>query len=607
MFGIAGVVSSIKKSPEDMNRLYRGLISPFLKDGLSVRQMYTTKSCIISVIEPKLACVRSSFFGQFDDGVSVIVFGEIFDDRQPDESVVEYVHRLFIKDGISSFATLNGSFCLFIHNEAECESFLVADRFSSRPVLYHIGQEYTMFSPDQRSFVYSERVSKKVNLGAVAAMLSSGHLYHDDTYMQDVRYLRGGSALHVHPAEKQIIKYWDYVIEPQPDEGMRVYQSRLSPLLLQSVERRLKGESKPVLFLSGGVDSRTLLGACMELGFKVELCSYYSRRHRESDAYVVEKIAKLSGMPLHLIRYDLPDIMACVHETTPFFGGMRSSIYEYEALKKIQGSFSSILIGDEVFGWYECAMASEEDMFANMFVNRLSSNPWRRLLSSSHYEDIRTHDEASFNKLSSQTSLVNLLDRRGYFGATELLSRDIIPGRCFLNYCIAKVRQPWLDNDILDFMRLLPTQYRISKALFQSTVSSMFPHLFSTPKATNAGSYLDTSMYYPLILEKNPNVVKEACFQGRYSIDSIFAPDALEHYLRNPNRPLSIRIKEQIRNSGFPAFERVSKLIYDMVKQHSAIFARKMCHSNRLLQWQILERIAILRFMVGSQLALELE
>ena len=607
MFGIAGIVSSVKKSAEDMDGLYRELLSPFLKDGLPVRQMCTTESCIISVIEPKLACIRSSFFGQFDDGISVIVFGEIFNDRQPDESLVEYVHRLFVKDGISSFAVLNGSFSLFIHNEAECESFLVADRFSSRPVLYHIGQEYTMFSPDQRSFVYSECVSRKVNLGAVAAMLSSGHLYHDDTYIQDVRYLQGGSALRVHPVGKQIIKYWDYVIEPQPDEGIRAYQSRLAPLLLQSVERRVKGESKPALLLSGGTDSRALLGACMELGLKVELCSYYSRRHTESDAYVAEKIAKLSGMPLHLIHYDPPDIMACVRETTSFFGGMRNSIYEYEALKKIQGSFGYILIGDESFGWVDRALSTEGDMFATAHIYHLSGNLWKKLLASTHYEDIRNHAEASFRRLSSRTSLVNLHDRKDYFYTTERLARYLIPGRCFLNYCIGKVRQPWLDNNILDFNRLLPTQYRLSKALFESTARTMFPHLFSIPKATNEGSYRETFMYYPLILENNPDVIKEACFQGTYSIDSIFAPAALEHYLRIPNRSLTNRIKEQIKNSDFVALRRVSKLIYDIVKQHSAIFARKMRQSNTLSQWQILERIAILRFIVGSQLALELE
>jgi len=607
MFGIAGIVSGAKKKPEDIDRLYRELLWPFVKDGLPVRQLCTTESCIVSLIEPKLACVRSSFFGQFDDGISVIVFGEIFNDRQPDESIVEYVHRLFVKDGISSFAALNGSFCMFIHNETEYESFLVADKFSSRPVLYHIGQEYTMFSPDQRSFVHSECVSKKVNLGAVAAMLSSSHLYNDDTYIQDVKYLQGSSALRVYPAGKQIIKYWDYVIEPHTDEGIQAYQSRLAPLLLKSVERRIKGESKPALLLSGGVDSRALLGACMELGFKVELCSYYSRQYRESDACIAERIAKLSGMPLHLIRYEPADILSCVRETMPFFGGMRRSIYEYEALKKIQGEFSSILVGDESFGWYDRALASEEDMFASVFINRFSRNLWKKLLTDSHYEEMRTRDEANFNKLSSRTSLVNLLDRRIYFGTTEHLVRDIVLGRCFLNYCIAKVRQPWLDNDILNFMRLLPTQYSLSKALFQSTAGIMFPHLFSVPKATNNGSYRDTSMYYPMILEKNPDVVKEACFQGTYSIDSIFVPAALEHYLRIPNRSLRGRIKEQIKNSDFLVLRRVSKSIYDMVKKHSAIFAREMCHPDILSQWQILERIAILRFTVGGQLALELE
>ncbi len=609
MFGIVGIIRKDRQAPEDIKKIYEGLISPLLKDKLTVRNLHKDESCIVSTVEPELESVRSTFFEQFEDGISVTIFGEIYNDLQAGESPTEYVHRLFVKDGVTSFAGLNGSFCLFVYNRREAEGFLVADRFASKPVLYYIGGACVIFSPDQRSFVDSGAVSRKVNLAAVAAMLSSGHLYNDDTYIQDVKYLRGGLALRTKPAETQIIKYWDYVIEPQGDEGLQVYKLRLSPLLLQAVERRIKNQSRPVLFLSGGLDSRAILGACMELGLKVELCSYYSRNDIESDACVAEKLAKLSGMPFRLISYDQSDILECVRRTTPYFGAMRSSIYEFEALNKIRGDYSSIFIGDESFGWYDYALANEEDMFASANMYHLSNSSISKLLSAEHYRRIRADDEAGFNRLSNRTELVDIYARRVYFGTTECVGRDIIPGRCFLNYAVAKVRQPWLDNDILDFMRLLPSQYSRSKVLFDSTVRTMFPHLFSVPKATNQGSFQESSMYYSLILKKNPDIVSRVCFKEKYPIDSIFDRDALESYLRLPAYSFSGRFREYVKTSNIMPLRKLSQIIYDAAKRRSAVFAKKMktSHLCNLSQHQILERIAILRLITGDELKLKID
>jgi asparagine synthetase B (glutamine-hydrolysing) len=609
MFGIVGIIHKKRNGPKDIKRPYEGLISPLLKDKRTIRNLIMDESCIVSTVESELESVRTTICEQFGDGISVTIFGEIYNDLQAGESPTEYVHRLFVKDGVTSLAGLNGSFCLFIYDQRQAEGFLVADRFATRPVLYYISENYVIFSPDQRSFVDSGCVPRKANPAAVAAMLSSGHLYNDDTYIQDVKYLRGGLALRTKPAETQIIKYRDYAIEPQADEGLQAYKQRLSPLLIQAIVRRLKNQPKPALFLSGGLDSRAILGACMELGLKIELCSYYSRNDRQSDACVAEKLARLSGMPFRLISYDQSDILEAVRRTTPYFGGMRSSIYEYDALAQIRGDYSSILIGDESFGWYDYALANEEDMFASANIFHLSNSPTAKLISAEYYKRLQPQDEAAFNRLSYRTELVDIYARRVYFGTTECVGRDIVPGRCFLNYAVAKVRQPWLDNDILDFMRLLPIQYSHSKVLFDATVRTMFPHLFSVPKATNQGSFHESARYYSLILKKNPDIVSQVCFKDKYPIDSIFERAALENYFYKPAYSLGGKLREYVKTSNFMPLRKLSKIVYDQAKRRSAVLAKKMqaSHLCNLSQHQILERIAILRLITGDYLKLDID
>jgi Asparagine synthase len=40
------------------------------------------------------------------------------------------------------------------------------------------------------------------------------------------------------------------------------------------------------------------------------------------------------------------------------------------------------------------------------------------------------------------------------------------------------VRNPFLDNDILDFLTALPSHYRVEKSLYRSTIRRMFPAMF---------------------------------------------------------------------------------------------------------------------------------
>ncbi len=593
MFGIIGIIGTSASTNEEIEPLFYRFISPPRSEHTSIGATFSQKNCLTCLVNPAATRNQRGTLQTFSDGIAVMTFGEIFNDLQPGETVEEYVHRLFTQDGVSSFAKLNGSFSLFIHDETRQKSYVVTDRLASRPVMYHVGREYVTFSPDLRSFAQTDHIPKKLNRTAIAAMLSSGFVHNDDTYLEDVKYLQGGSVLQISKGKK-VTRYWDYVIQAQEDQGVEAYQSQLAPLLLQAVERRLRDRPDVTLLLSGGFDSRALLAACVELGYKLPIYSYYVDDVSGSDYRIAKTLAEMVGMPFSSLRYDPTDIWPNVRNSTLFFGGMRNRIYECLAFEELRGRFDAMLMGDQPFGWYAATPLDEYDMFSMLRIGRMANQPvWARLLSAQGYKDLAALDDEMLRRLSARSDLVDLHERMDYFRIVECMVREVLPLRLVMN-SVAQVRNPWLDNDILDFVRRLPAKYRFSKSLFKTTVRNRFPALFSIPPATSSGGYRDWSLFYR-ILEEQPRAIQKACFEREYAVDALFDFDALTNYIQESRPSPILRAVDHLRNANNETVRGLGK----------KIAWRLFPPQERLSPQQVIDRIAVVRFMVGETLALK--
>ena len=607
MFGLSTLCSAHHISREKSQTLFDHLLVP-LRDGqVCIGKPYLSQTCLVTTIEPGLSSLQTGRQEIFPDGSLVVLVGEVFNDCNEGETVTAQVRRLYLQKGLPGLADLNGSFCLLIHNPHRNETLIAVDRFASRPVLYQVKQGQLVIAPDLRCFVESGSAPRKASPSALAAMLNSSHVLDEDTYVEGVRFLRGGWALRFTEGVTEPVQYWDYALSAEGDEGQETYRKHLKSLLLEAVARRLRDRPAMGLFLSGGVDSRALLGACMELGYKAELFSYSRRQQSGSDAEIAKALAMKAGMPFHLVPYDPSPILAGIHESTPAFNGMRGTIYEADALNQIRGQVDTVLLGDESFGWLPHALANEDSVFSRIGIHRLEKNPvWRGLLTETSYERLASANATSFERLSARCPITDLHDRKDYFYTTERLVRNIVLGRSYLNGFVARVRSPWLDKDVVDFVRKLPVQYRLGKSLYESTVRLMFPHLFDLPTATSSGEFSE-SMIFRGMLKTNPNLIHQAFFEGEYPIDSLFKRREIESHFQISKGISANRFKEMIKDSNLAFVRQAGRWLSRKARSVSSSLASSLDEVESLSQRRILENIAILRYTVGERLRLEME
>jgi hypothetical protein len=606
MFGLIGLLSG-EADGDGLEARFQRLLSPLQAEPVSISGPYRGRQGVVATVDPQPSSLRTAEAASFADGVMVVLIGEVFNDRQQEESQAALIHRLYSSYGVEVLSHLNGSYCLFIDDAGKRESLVAVDRFASRPVLYQVrGQELTI-APDHRCYTESGVASRTLSLSAVSAMLSNGHLVNDDTYLESVKFLPPGGAILVANGNSKLFRYWDYPLTATADDGEAVYRRQLSKLLVPAVERRLRWCSAPGLLLSGGIDSRALLGACMEVGRKVHVYSYYRREQAASDTDVARKLAKLAGMPFEAIRYDPADILATIRTSTPAFDGMRGPIYEVDALNQIRGRCDALLIGDESFGWHGHGLSDEETVLSRIGIHRLARSPiWEVLLTPEHYQRLRQADTDNFERLSARCLLSDLHDRKDYFYTTERLPRNIVLGRAYLNGFVARVRSPWLDNEIIEFFRRVPIKYRLSRSLYLATVQDMFPKLFDIPTATSAGNYSE-DMIYRTMLRRNPELISTAFLEDRYPIDAMFRRNAFQQCFRISNQLSFARIKEYVKDSELVRLRQAGQWLSMTARRFSAPLAASLDREESFSQRRLFENLAILRFTAGERLRLDVD
>lgn len=607
MFGLIGVVKASIGSVSGIRPIHDSLIAPARRDGWNRSQLFHDSDCIVSAIEADIPSAPPTSSMEFDDGISLALFGAIYNDLDAEESPLAFVHRRYIADGANCFAELNGTFSLILRDARAKTVYLAVDRLATRPILHVQTGGHVLISPDLRSFTESGEVPKRVNPSALAAMLATRHMHGDDTYIQGVRSLNPGCFLEITAGSVEEKRYWDYTIEPGEDRGMEAYQAELKDLILRAVERRLRSGPSPALLLSGGVDCRAILGAARELGARLHLYSYVERGRPGSDPAVAEQIAKVAGQELELLHFESTDLESRIRDTTPAFNGLRGSIYEYQALRQLRGRHSGLLIGDQSWGGRGYAMESEDDLFLSLSITRLAEYPaWKELLSDGLFESLVLHDAEAFERMSARCSSVQIHDRKDYFYTMEHLPRNYLLGRCFLAGHVGHVLLPWLDNAILDFMRRTPTRYRMGRHLFRETARSMSPDLFDLPAATTQGNLEDWELMQHT-LDSGGGTVEALCSAGEHAIDKMFMPEALRSFIGSARTSRIQALKQRVKSSDNFLLQRGGEWLSRQLTSRSSRYTRNLKISHSLTPWRVLETVAALRFIVGEHLGLELD
>ncbi|MEO1289971.1 MAG: asparagine synthase (glutamine-hydrolyzing) [Chloroflexota bacterium] len=209
-----------------------------------------------------------------DQTIAIVFNGEIYNhqDLRRDleakghrfrtNSDTEAIVHLYEEYGVDCVKRLRGMFGFSIWDSNQDRLLIARDHLGIKPIYYtrHNGQ--LIYSSEIKAILHHLPERPSVNLEALSDFLSLRYVPAPNTLFNDIYALLPGHRMIGTPDDIHIESYWDVDMrEPSPDEtrSEASYLEELGALLQESVKMRLMSDVPFGAFLSGGVDSSTVV------------------------------------------------------------------------------------------------------------------------------------------------------------------------------------------------------------------------------------------------------------------------------------------------------------------------------------------------------------
>jgi asparagine synthase (glutamine-hydrolysing) len=271
-------------------------------------------------------------------------------------SDTEVIAHLYEDHGIDCFKHLNGMFGIAIWDVNRRQLILGRDRVGKKPLYYAFDGKRLVFSSELKCLLYVPDFQRKVNMSAMDYYLSFGYVPGELSIFEGVHKLPAGHIL-IYKAQKiDILPYWHLEFgNCAEDKGEEYYVETLRELFLDSVKKRLISDVPLGAFLSGGLDSSSIVAAMVQLGVNdIKTFTIGFEEEGYSELPYARDVADLLGTN-HFELIVNPEMTQILPELVWFFDEPSSAIPTYYVSRFARSEVKVILSGDggdELFAGY---------------------------------------------------------------------------------------------------------------------------------------------------------------------------------------------------------------------------------------------------------------
>lgn len=215
-----------------------------------------------------------------DKSVCIIFNGEIYNFQELRKELEEKGHQFFSRSDTEVILhlyedkkekclnDLNGIFTFAIYNKNNNELFLARDRIGVKPLYYYfdpsksLGQAKFIFSSEIKA-ILSHSIPREIDTDALSHYFRIFFIPAPFTLLKNIKKLPAAHYLIYRDNKITIEKYWDLEDEPEIKFGQEAIDG-IKTILRDSVKRQLISDRPVGIFLSGGIDSTSVLGIASE-------------------------------------------------------------------------------------------------------------------------------------------------------------------------------------------------------------------------------------------------------------------------------------------------------------------------------------------------------
>ena len=249
------------------------------------------------------------------------------------QSDTETIVRGFEEYGTELFHKLNGMFAIAIWDRRQRKLFLIRDRYGEKPLFYAALSNDLVFGSEIKGLLCHPHVNREIDYEALSHFLSLRNIPAPLTVYKGVRSLPAGHMLTWTPEEIQLSRWYRLPMMTRRKEGDedRLVEE-IDSLLHDSVRLRLRSDVGYGAFLSGGMDSSTVVALMTRYSdrpLQTFSLAYQDDPAHKKDARFAQRVADRYGTEHHEYRMgwrelqeELPAVIR--HLDQPFAGVLSS-------------------------------------------------------------------------------------------------------------------------------------------------------------------------------------------------------------------------------------------------------------------------------------------
>lgn len=242
-----------------------------------------------------------------DDKSLVLIFnGEIYNYIELREELKKYGYKFqtasdseviikaYQKWGVECQNKFNGMWAFALWDDKKQELLLSRDRIGEKPLHYAVYDNSLIFGSEIKT-VLEYGIPKIPNPELLEIYLTLSYIPAPFTFFKDIHKLKAGHYLIARGNDVKEVKYWDL---PEIDEDQMIINEsdvyeNFQELLTDSVKLRMRSDVPYGAFLSGGLDSSSVVALMTEISsFPVETFTIGFKEKSYDERYLAKLVAK---------------------------------------------------------------------------------------------------------------------------------------------------------------------------------------------------------------------------------------------------------------------------------------------------------------------------
>ena len=291
------------------------------------------------------------------------------------DSDTEAIVHLYEERGLNLFKQLRGMFGLAIWDAARSRLVLARDRLGKKPLYVCREPHRILFASEIKSLLEVCDIPRKLNLQALREYLALGYVPAPYTLFKGIEKLLPGHYMVVEGGRVRDEQYWEVPAGEVDTRSENEWVECLRDKLMESVRIRMVSDVPLGAFLSGGIDSSSIVAAMARMTDRP--VKTYSIGFEGADRFYNElpyarMVAKAYATDHHeiIVRPDIAQLLPSLiwHMDEPIADS--AFVTTYLVARLARQSVKVILSGvggDELFGGYRRYLGDQLARYYNRF------------------------------------------------------------------------------------------------------------------------------------------------------------------------------------------------------------------------------------------------